>query len=208
VILYRKFSDILQREFRTPTTPKPPKAPKAHVGEARGAHTLGGLGALGDLATEPREPAKPFSLAQRAAAIWGEVEEERAAIIEYDGGVPRAWAEALARLDPNRPPVGVLPKYWLRFINACGRFVDGGWHQKAAALGWGPLELFGCSRDHPFRDVDRMGLLWRIGDYEVEALTRDTACVTTPGGMLYARRRPTAPGSVLAWEVCEKQNDQ
>ncbi len=32
--------------------------------------------------------------------------EERAAIIEYDGGAPRAWAEALARLDPARPPVG------------------------------------------------------------------------------------------------------
>src|SRR5690348_15488396 len=35
---------------------------------------------------------------------WDETEEERAAIIEYDGGVPRAWAEALARLDPANPP--------------------------------------------------------------------------------------------------------
>jgi hypothetical protein len=36
--------------------------------------------------------------------IWGEAEEERAAIIEYDGGAPRTWAEALAHLDASRPP--------------------------------------------------------------------------------------------------------
>ena len=35
---------------------------------------------------------------------WGELEEERAAIIEYDGGTPRTWAEALAQLDPANPP--------------------------------------------------------------------------------------------------------
>ena len=27
--------------------------------------------------------------------------DERAGIIEFDGGAPRAWAEALARLDPS-----------------------------------------------------------------------------------------------------------
>jgi hypothetical protein len=36
--------------------------------------------------------------------------EERAAVIEYDGGAPQAWAEALARLDPDKPPAdGRLP---------------------------------------------------------------------------------------------------
>ena len=32
--------------------------------------------------------------------IWGSAQEERAAVIEYDGRAPRNWAEALARLDP------------------------------------------------------------------------------------------------------------
>jgi hypothetical protein len=31
---------------------------------------------------------------------WTEMDDERAAIIEHDGGAPCAWAEALARLDP------------------------------------------------------------------------------------------------------------
>ena len=38
---------------------------------------------------------------------WTDTEEERAAIVEYDAGAPRAWAEGFARLDPNKPPADV-----------------------------------------------------------------------------------------------------
>ena len=79
-------------------------------------------------------------------APWSDTEEERAAIIEYDGGAPRSWAEALARLDPKRPPCDMSPKRWLQFIDDCGRFIDEGWAARAEELGWGPLELFGCDR--------------------------------------------------------------
>jgi hypothetical protein len=34
-----------------------------------------------------------FLAADRALATWGEADEERAGIFEYDGGIPRAWAE-------------------------------------------------------------------------------------------------------------------
>ena len=53
---------------------------------------------------------------------WTDGEEERAAIIEFDGGAPRAWAEALARLDPDKPPGDVPARRWLQFIDDCGRF--------------------------------------------------------------------------------------
>jgi hypothetical protein len=66
---------------------------------------------------------------------WTEVEEERAAIVEYDGGTPRAWAEALGRLDPNKPPSDVPPLPWLRFIDDCGRFLDAGLADKAVSFG-------------------------------------------------------------------------
>ena len=79
--------------------------------------------------------------------------DERAGIIEFDGGAPRAWAEALARLDPNKPPGDVPPRRWLRFVDDCGRFLDGGWAERAAAFGWGPLDLFGCDRERPFARV-------------------------------------------------------
>jgi hypothetical protein len=89
---------------------------------------------------------------------WTDAEEERAAIIEYDGGAPRDWAEALARLDPNKPPQHVPLHRWLRFIDDCGRFLDGGWADKAAALGWGPLDLFGCNPRRPLYLSSRTAL--------------------------------------------------
>src|SRR5262249_41156578 len=94
--------------------------------------------------------------------VWGEAEEERVAIVEFDGGAPRAWAEASAQLDPTKPPIGVPPPRWLRFIDDCGCFLDHGWALRAAALGWGPLDLFGCDRERPFVRVDHQGLLWLV----------------------------------------------
>ena len=48
--------------------------------------------------------------------------EERAAVIEHDGGTPRAWAEGFARLDPSKPPEDMPQRRWLRFVDDCGAF--------------------------------------------------------------------------------------
>ena len=34
---------------------------------------------------------------------WGDAEDERAAIVEHEGGAPHEWAEGFARLDPDWP---------------------------------------------------------------------------------------------------------
>ncbi|MET3841823.1 hypothetical protein [Bradyrhizobium sp. OAE829] len=137
-----------------------------------------------------------------AEATWGEDEEERAAIAEHDGGAPRVWAEALARLDPARAPGDVSPKRWLRFIDDCGRFLDEGWAKRADALGWGPLDLFGCDRVKPIARLDRAGLLWLTDGRKLLALTADTAAIATAsGGSLTFRRCLNEPGRSLAWEL-------
>jgi hypothetical protein len=137
-----------------------------------------------------------------ATEIWDEAEEERAAIVEYDGGAPRAWAEALARLDPARPPCDIPPKRWLCFIDDCGRFLDDGWLPCAEALGWGPLDLFGCNRVKPFARIDHAGLLWLLNGQKLLALAANAAAIATAsGGSLTFRRCPNEPGRVLAWEL-------
>ena len=133
--------------------------------------------------------------------IWSNTEEERAAIVEYGAGVPRAWAEALARLDPSTPPASVPSEDWIRFIDACARFIDARWHVQANALGWGPLELFGCDRVHPFSRVEAKGLLWRIGDGDLVALTAHSALVENGAGDHFFRRRAPVAGQVLTWEL-------
>jgi hypothetical protein len=129
--------------------------------------------------------------------------EDRAAIIEYDGGAPRAWAEALARLDPNNPPGDVPPRRWLRFIDDCGHFLDAGWASRAAEFGWGPLDLFGCNRERPFARIDHMGLLWLVNGGAVVKLHRDRAVIATVSGTRQTyRRQPVEVGRVvLAWEL-------
>jgi hypothetical protein len=138
-----------------------------------------------------------------APETWTDAEEDRAAIMEYDGYAPRAWAEGFARLDPNKPPADVSAPRWLRFIDDCGRFLDGGWAARAAALGWGPLDLFGCDRERPFAGVDHPGLLWLVNGGSILELHRDHAIVVTDfGAQQTYRRRPVEVGRVvLAWEL-------
>jgi hypothetical protein len=134
---------------------------------------------------------------------WSDAQDERAAIIEHDGGAPQSWAEALARLDPAAPPANVPPRRWLAFLDDCGRFLDAGWAVRAAALGWGPLDLFGCDRERPFARIDHMGLLWLINGGKLIELRRDRAAIETAAGARQCfRRRPAEVGRVvLAWEL-------
>jgi hypothetical protein len=139
--------------------------------------------------------------ADRAQANWGEVEEERVAILEYDGGIPRAWAEGFARLDPDRPPGDVPLRRWQQFVDDVGCFLDR-WADMAAALGWSPYELFGCDRDRPFARIDQAGLLWLLNGEKLVALTENTATTERRTGARQTyRRKPTEPGRVLAWEL-------
>ena len=134
---------------------------------------------------------------------WGKAEEERAAIIEHDGNITRAWAEGIARLDPDRPPGDVPLKRWQTFIDDCGRFLDAGWAAKAAVFGWGPLDLFGCDRERPFARVGHAGLLWLLNGDKLVEFGRHAAVIEKRTGTPQTfRRRPHAVGEVvLAWEL-------
>jgi hypothetical protein len=152
--------------------------------------------------TEPPAAATPPSL-DHALATWGEAEKERAAIVEHDGEIPRAWAEGFARLRPERPLADMSPKRWQQFIDDIGRFLDAGWAEEASALGWGPLDLFGCDREQPFARLDHAGLLWLLnGDRLVELDCHRAVIERSTGSPQVFRRRPLAVGEVvLTWEL-------
>jgi hypothetical protein len=98
----------------------------------------------------------------------------------------------------------------LRFIDDCARFLDDdGWATRAEALGWGPLDLFGCDRTKPFARLDRAGLLWLIDGRKLIAVTSDRAVISAPGGgSLIFYRRQLATGGVLAWELAAPSAEQ
>jgi hypothetical protein len=133
---------------------------------------------------------------------WSDAEEERAALAEHDGKIPRAWAEGYARLHPDHPPGDVPLRRWQTFVDDCGRFLEAGWGKQVAALGWGPLDLFGCDRERPFARVDHAGLLWLVNGDKLIELDRHTALIERPTGARQIwRRRPSEPGQVLTWEL-------
>jgi hypothetical protein len=195
MLAYRKFTDA---SF---APPKPAKAPKIPLAGQNEGKTLDSLGALAELALKNTNFAPSRSAAERAFATWGDVQNERAAIVEHDGGIPRAWAEGFARLDPDRPPGDVPPTRWQRFVDDVGIFLDH-WATYAAALGWGPHDLFGCDRDRPFAGIDQAGLLWRLNGDRLLALTQNTATIETRTGARQTYRlKPAEPYRALVWEL-------
>jgi hypothetical protein len=85
-----------------------------YIGE--GAAATSATPATSDNAVRnPPTDQKVASVADVASTGWGDAQEERAAIVEYDGGAPRNWAEALARLDPSENPLATC--LWLAGSN-------------------------------------------------------------------------------------------
>jgi hypothetical protein len=109
------------------------------------------------------------------------IDVERAAMMEFDGGIPRPWAEQLSRLHPDRPPSSVSPRQWRQFYDDCSRFLDR-WASKASALGWSPSNVFGWDTSRPFSPSVRRGLAWRIDGGSVVDLTKHVATIVLRNG--------------------------
>ena len=139
-------------------------------------------------------------------AAWRHWIDERAAICEYDGGLPREWAEGVARLHIMPRPPNVPIRRWDQFIDDAARFADR-WGAKAAALGWEPVDLWGCHPDQPYQRFDALGLVWLLNGNGLAALSPDAATIRTRTGALQTyRRRAVPPGTVLAWELTQPAN--
>ena len=185
---------FLQNEQPRVAAAKPAKVAKAPELEPSATFATFATFAGGQAEKQNFEPAPD---------IWTDAHEERAAIVEHDGGVPREWAEGFARLDCSHPPADVPSRRWHQFIDDCGLFLDNGWAAKAAALGWGPRELFGADGRAPFGRVDRAGLLWLLNGNRLVALTANTAIIETATGarQTYYRTPVESEQIALAWEL-------
>jgi hypothetical protein len=118
--------------------------------------------------------------------------------------MPRLWAEGLVQLDTMPCPAQVHSKRWSRFIDDAAKFADR-WAAKAAALGWGPEDIWGCDGRKPVERLDHAGLVWLLDGKELLALTSETAVIRAKTGatQTYVRRRHDigVSGVVLAWDL-------
>jgi hypothetical protein len=140
------------------------------------------------------------------AAADRETIEERAAILEYDAGLPRAWAEGAARLLAGLPPPkGCAPWRWAQVCDDAAELIRAGWAAEAAAAGWDAREVFGAAPGYPEARIDAQGLAWLIRGCRVVALDATGADIETAvGGRLRFRRRPGEhhpPPSTALWAL-------
>jgi hypothetical protein len=112
-----------------------------------------------------------------------------------------AWQRGVCRLNIDRPPEGVPYDRWRNFVAAAARFLAGPFAERASALGWTALDLFGCDDSRPLARLDRAGLIWLLNGRKLVALTAEMAVVQTRTGTRQTYRRPREPRRVLAWEL-------
>jgi hypothetical protein len=135
---------------------------------------------------------------------WCDVDEERAAVIEHDVGIPHSWAEGFAKLRPDRAPCDVPRRRWAKFLADARAFLSGDFREKAEALGWTGLDLFGCDSERPFARIDQAGLLWLLNGDRLVALTTQTARIeTVTGAPQTFRRNLSDTGRVFPWELAD-----
>ena len=84
------------------------------------------------------------------------------------------------------------------------------WSERAVALGWTSLDLFGCNPDPFARRVDRDGLVAGIAGLmspvRLTAITSAYAELTPPRGASMRYRPPPAAGAVHLWEAYQTES--
>ena len=130
--------------------------------------------------------------------------DERAAIAEFDGEMPREWAEGLARLCTMPRPSNVSARRWGQAVDAAGWFADK-WSAKASAMGWTALDIFGVDRLKPEAALNTAGLVRLFRDRRIVAISEDAVIVETVNGVRQSFKpcldTSDASRRVLLWEM-------
>jgi hypothetical protein len=118
--------------------------------------------------------------------------------------VVQQWLEGVQRLDYVRSPPAVPPIRWQLFLGDCHSFLSSSekWAERAAALGWNALALFGCHRTRPLEHLGSAGLLWAINGGKLVELHRDWAVIERgqdKSRHVYHRRRQDEANVTLPW---------
>lgn len=135
-----------------------------------------------------------------AASAREELFHERAAIAEFEGGMPRTWAEGFACLQTMACPATIRADRWEQLLVDAGRFLDQ-WPAQAAALGWNTLDVFGAHPTHPIERLDCAGLILLLHGDELLAFTADTARTRRRSGAILTYYRRPRPEAIPIWEL-------
>jgi hypothetical protein len=104
--------------------------------------------------------------------------EQRVALVEYDGGVPRRLAEVFAQFETCPPPPGIEPGRWHGAQEAFAGLLASGIAAKALGLGWDARELIGVQRARPHDTPNRAGLIFSMRPGDTVPDVRRSGCTS------------------------------
>jgi hypothetical protein len=118
--------------------------------------------------------------------------------------IVQQWIDGVQRLDYVRSPPAVPRIRWHLFLGDCHSFLSSpeNWAERAAALGWNALALFGCHRTRPLEHLGSAGLLWAVNGGALVELHRDWAVIERrqdQSQQVYHRRRQDEAQVTLPW---------
>jgi hypothetical protein len=118
-------------------------------------------------------------------------------------GLPQEIADGVRAILTADRAQRIPPQRWPQVQHDAARLVQGGWLERALALGWSAADLFGCDQRAPWHRLDRAGLVLLTGGHEIVELTEEVAALrTSTGSVLRFRRRPAAtPPVALLWDL-------
>ena len=123
--------------------------------------------------------------------------------VQSVAGLPQEIADGVRAILSADRARGIPPQRWPQVQHDAARLVQGGWLERALALGWSAADLFGCDQRAPWHRLDRAGLVLLTGEHEIVELTEEVAALrTSTGSVLRFRRRPAAtPPVALLWDL-------
>jgi hypothetical protein len=147
-----------------------------------------------DLATNVQRPVRDSELPDKSFAA-----SESPSVVQQ-------WLEGVQRLDYVRSPPAVPPIRWQLFLGDCHSFLSSSekWAERAAALGWNALALFGCHRTRPLEHLGSAGLLWAINGGKLAQLHREWAVIerrNDKSRQIFHRRRQDEVMITFPWAL-------
>ena len=139
-------------------------------------------------------------LALLSSENWTDEHEERAGTAEFDSGIPRVWAEGLARLPSGtyRCPGPAMAAVHRRLRSVRRRMGIARFPARmdATCAVW-------MRPNQAIRSTRPAGLLWLVEGRRIVALTAETAAIEIPGGrqLTYRRKPHLEVESIAVWDV-------
>lgn len=122
-----------------------------------------------------------------------------------DGQQPDEWRRGFALLITSPAPKGITAVRWRQFIQDAEHFMTD-WAEKANALGWTAVDVFGLHPLAPAHRADAAGLVWLLHGHEIAALSEGEAIIRISDSRKQTFHK-RARGGVPAWELTEAGNE-